>query len=267
MANQYVIAKEGMSALEKAMIGAGQFSQIPTIETWDGINSTAQILAPGIDDLTLMASRHPWASAWYLKEDAANSIIATVPYNTLYFGLRTSAVIGEAAQVVCCRSYGVGQVGWNIFGENDERLIFEHIVKPEENDSTAMDWFVGFAANSGDAYLTDPELVTQTLKKRWGFAIDNSRNIYGISADGAAAEVTANHDLVDNGITIYLKAVYKIGDEINFYVNETLIGTLSTNIPIELNNTFLFHIYAQATEANDKRLRNYATRLRYQNGE
>jgi len=264
----YSVRGTALSADEKAMLGAERFSQVPVFEQWDGILDVNQVLAANIDDLALMHSRHPWASGWFLKEDgAATTIISNdAGQNPSHLQLTTSAVSGEVAQISCMRNYKVGFTGQDYFGIVDERLIFECILVPETGGGVEMDWFVGFASMDGDTFLTTPELESLTFLQRWGFAIDGDTNIYGIMCDSASAEVTPDYDLTNTNTFIYLRAVYDIGNNVEFYVNNTLIGTLSTDLPTVATNGFLFFNYIQTVEAVDKQLNNHITRIRWQNG-
>lgn len=255
----------GVGVVGGAMLNAELFSQVPVFETWDGIIDINQILAAGIDDLALMTSRHPWATGWYLKEDAANSTISAIAAIKKYVILQTSAVIGEAVQLMCNRGYRIGFDGHTYFGVVDERLIFECVLKPELSNGTAMDWFVGFARQAGTTFLADPELVS-SVAIRWGFAIDGDTNIYGIAADGSNTEVTSDYNLGSTNTVRYLKAIYDIGTNIKFYVDNTLIGTLSTRLPTDNDDNFFLYHYIQTTETTQKRLRNNAIRIRWQNG-
>jgi len=265
MSNDYSIKHEALTPDEKSIIRLERFSQVPVFETWDGLIDINQILAPDVDDLTLMHCRHPWAAGWYLKEDAANSILNSFGASGTFLSIRSSAVIGEVAQVACMRPFRVGHHGNELFGAKDERLIFECIVTPEEGAGVELDWFVGFAVGNADAFLGNPELIGTTTD-RFGFAINGDSNIYGIIADTVAGEVTANHDLTNTATTRYLKAVYNIGTDVNFFVDSTNIGTLTTRLPSDTAGAFLFFMYTQTTEVVAKKIRNYAVRLRWQNG-
>ena len=258
------IKTHGITTDEKAMLAMEQFSQVPVFETWDGINDISQVLAPGLDDLTLMASRHPWASAWFLKEDTALSSYEGLGTNNPKLYVRQDA-IGEVAQLSCLRNFMIGFTGQSYLGANDERLIFECILVPEQASDVAMDWFVGLANVPATTFLTTPELAAETTR-RFGFAIDGDTNIYGISADGATGEVTSDYDLIATNIPRYLKAVYDIGTDIKFYVDSTLIGTLSTNLPTITASSFLFMMYIQSTDGNSKVIFTHTNKMRWQNG-
>lgn len=257
-----------LSTDEKAMLAAERFGQIPIFEDWGGLVDINQFTAPGIDDLTLCQSRHPWATGWILKEDGgANSLIVSFGDDRSLFGLKTGNVTGEVAQLCSLREYRIGATGFEYFAPSDERLIFEVLVRPEATNDPAMDWFVGFSHGNGATFLTTPELVSQTTR-RYGFAIDGDTNIYGISADGTTGEVTSDHDLVSlHDRSVYLKAIYDIGTDIKFYVDSTLIGTLSTNLPTTAEETgFMFFLYSQTTENDDRYSMFFPIRCRWQNG-
>jgi len=249
----------------KALLSAERFSQVPVFETWDGLIDIDQVLAAGIDDLSLLQCRHPWAASWFLKESAANSTIISNGSSNPYLSLKTSATDTDVAQIACTRSFMIGFTGQDYFGPKDERLIFETILRPEAANETAMDWFVGIISYGASAYLPTPELPANTTV-RFGFAIDGDTNIYGISADGTTGEVTADHDLTNLSTIRYLRAIYDIGNNIKFYVDNTLIGTLSTNLPVEPTSAFLFFMYIQNAENADKQIKNYGVKIRWQNG-
>jgi hypothetical protein len=201
-----------MAPDEKAMIAAEQFTQIPTFETWDGFVSRDQVLNPSVDDYALMASRHPWASAWNLVEDGSSTAIGGPSLNPSAL-LRTSAVSDNVVQLTCLRPYKIGFPVISSMATKDERLIFELIVKPEGYAGTGvnMDWFVGMVENQNPgSLLTTPELASYTAQRRWGFAIDNDDNIYGIAVDGFGGEVTPDKAITPASVQ-HLKAVYDIG--------------------------------------------------------
>jgi len=161
------------------------------------------------------------------------------------------------------RCYTFGFTGQSYFGEQDEKFIFETILKPEGGSGFVnMDWFMGLMICDPDVELVSPELEA-TVTRRFGFALDGDTNIYGVSADGTTAEVTGNHDLVSTITTVYLKAVYNIGVDIEFYVNDTLIGTLLTNRPASPTAHFRCVKYIQTTDNVGKEAYDYFTRCRF----
>ena len=199
-------------------------------------------------------------------EDQALSSLVSMGNHFPYFNMITSAVVDEKAQLTCMRQFYIGATAKEYFGLQDERLISKIYLKPEIADENVMHLFVGFAANNASGYLVTPELVTETTMARYGFALNESTNIYGISCSGAATEVTSNHDLVNTNINVVLTVVYDIGVQAEFFVNGTSIGILDTNLAESLTFGFQFQLYIQTREAFNKNLRLYLTDLRWQNG-
>jgi len=219
-----------------------------------------------MDDLTLMQSRFPGAAAWYLKQDGALSTLTSLGTAGPHVDLATPATSGNVVQLVCLREFSVGFTTGENFGQDDERLIFECIIKPENNGDVAMDWFVGMVFRTPTAFLIDPELITQTGIKRYGFAIDGDTNIYGISANGTNAEVTPDHDLIANNTIRHLKAVYILGIGIEFFVDGVSIGTLPNYFPTDQTTSALLYQYAEPTDEDTKQIINYKNKIYFQNG-
>ncbi len=260
----------GVGVVGGAMLSAERFSQIPVFEDWTGIVDKNQISAPGIDDLTLMQSRHPWAAAWITKESdgASTSTINTGNTNIPSVELAITQV-GGSIVLGCLRQYRIGFTGNANMGPSDERIIFESILSPvvEDNDAEYTAFF-GFVEDTGPGDVPGNPWNPGQAERRFGFAMREDSNIYGVSGDGTAGEVTADHDLVNLTTVRYLKCIYDVGTNIKFYVDDTLIGTLTTRLPVSTAKVFSFiYWFTNAGPADGTyTLRNYMTRIRWQNG-
>jgi hypothetical protein len=91
--------------------------------------------------------------------------------------------------------------------------------------------------------LTDPPAESHNS---FGFRISSGASIFATNGNGSNSTVTDTTDDVSTGPFIRLRAVYTVGTDIKYYVNDTLRATHTTNLPSNGDNRAILYLKAEA---------------------
>jgi hypothetical protein len=91
--------------------------------------------------------------------------------------------------------------------------------------------------------LTDPPVEEHNS---FGFRISSGASIFATNGNGSNSTVTDTTDDVSTGPFIRLKAVYTVGTNIKFYVNDVLRVTHTTNLPSNGDNRVILYLKTEA---------------------
>ena len=222
-----------------ALMGIGLFSSPPLIERWQG-NSEDHIIYGDVID----GANGLW------KTNGNGIILRELDYGDYYIQLRLTDNPGHENITGMWRAR-IGFDNKENFGYEDERLIFEAMVRPTNyGQDKKNSLFMGLIKE--DRLFQAADTLSGVgrfgLHKRFGFAIKDTIDtitdlqIRGIVADGNRVSRTSKVSIRSSS-WLYIKAVYDIGTSISFYINGVLVGNpITDNLPY--GNDYMQPIFA-----------------------
>lgn len=233
-----------MTNKQRAILRADPYTASPLIENWTGIENIETIEENNAlteAGKTRWSSRFPGAGIWTKK---ATGTFQLDPGKLNYTGANTNK-----AGLICLKPFRIRQTQYATWALYDERLIYECLFSLA-NRSDQANFFIGLW---GENYLTAVEKDYTGMAATFGsylFAGAGGEGRIGFAADGDAgaghfhcrgitnngATVSNNGALIELGAanTVnHLKLIYKIGTNIEFFLNGASQGIVNTNMVVD----------------------------------
>ena len=250
--------KKLVNGAKAAMETGDIVATVPFTVIYDGtdmvVTSMVGGLMSGANSDTLTAGSDA-STLHYHALDSANQMMETgdrefypatafegIAEGTLYEpGWCLYGTTGAAADQYFWAGMGIvsgGGVGFTA-SVHDQNPVFS--VRVKYTSATAQDGFIGFDggnSNPEDAALTGDH---------FGFIIQDG-TLYGSCADGATQSKTSAITCTVSDWNTY-KATFD-GTTVTFYLNDTSVGTLNTNVPNSSLTAFTANVRADATNAD-----------------
>jgi len=193
----------------------------------------------GVYFSTLFESLDGWATA-------INGSTSVVDIDT-YQGLRINSdnVSGEYALAILQRRFHASGFDWSSSRRFKCWVSFDYIAGAE------------FYIQSGPIYAATPE---SAYNRKFGFVLEGT-TLYGFAANGSTITKLSLMTGVSEDTTYELIADFTAGTNVNFYVDGTLEGTITTNLPTgaaDLGYLLTFESYNRSSTSDSRMYVQYA---------
>lgn len=227
----------GLTAQQKALLFAEPYYTRPLIENWAGTKASETVEdnnSMTAAQRTLWNSRYTDAVTWVKRIPATNATLSIGPFSAR---LSINSYASQGG-FVALHPFVLDWYQKDSLFANDTTLIWECLARAGTSSGNHPYIFFGLAnVDPAGDYNSAPASTfgkfDATAVRRIGFAGDSANSgigAYAVCANGTNYSHLSSARFVLSNFT-HLKFVWKRTGSIDFYVNGTLIGTLSTNLP------------------------------------